>query len=126
MEDSFAVLLTGIIGVITTVISGWTSWFFARKKYNSEVDNQLISNMKESLDFYKHLSDDNKERLTQVLEQNREISEQNAMLLEQNTKLENKIKQLETQIKELANSLSEMKTAESKAKRKNNKEIIKK
>lgn len=126
MGDNFAVLLTGIIGVITTVISGWTSWFFARKKYNSEVDNQLISNMKESLDFYKNLSDDNKERLTQVLEQNRKISEQNAMLLEQNTKLENKIKQLETQIKELADSLSEMKTAESKAKRKNNKEIVKK
>ena len=126
MGDNFAVLLTGIIGVITTVISGWTSWFFARKKYNSEVDNQLISNMKESLDFYKHLSDDNKERLTQVLEQNREISEQNAMLLEQNTKLENKIKQLEAQIKDLANSLSEMKTTESKTKRKNNKEIIKK
>ena len=126
MGDNFAVLLTGIIGVITTVISGWTSWFFARKKYNSEVDNQLISNMKESLDFYKHLSDDNKERLTQVLEQNREISEQNAMLLEQNTKLENKIKQLESQIKDLANSLSEMKAAEFKAKRKNNKEIVKK
>lgn len=126
MEDNFAILLTGTIGVITTVISGWTSWFFARKKYNSEVDNQLISNMKESLDFYKNLSDDNKERLTQVLEQNRKISEQNAMLLEQNTKLENKIKQLETQIKELADSLSEMKTAESKAKGKNNKEIVKK
>lgn len=33
------VLITGVIGFITTIVSGWTSWFFARKKYNSEVDN---------------------------------------------------------------------------------------
>ena len=101
MEDSFAVLLTGTIGVVTTIISGWTSWFFARKKYNSEVDNQVITNMKESLDFYKHLSDDNKERLTQVLEQN-------ALLLEQNTNLENKIKKLEAQIQSLADQLTKL------------------
>lgn len=105
MNESFAVILTGIIGLITTIVSGWTSWFFARKKYNSEVDSQLISNMKESLDFYKHLSDDNKERLTQVLEQNREILEQNAQLLEQNLALENKIKLLEEEIKNLTAKL---------------------
>lgn len=120
MEDGVAVIITGLIGVATTIISGWTSWFFARKKYNSEVDNQLISNMKESLDFYKHLSDDNKERLTQVLEQNREISEQNALLLEQNTKLETKIKQLESQIQSLAEQLTRMqesKTTTTKSKK---------
>ena len=59
------VLTTGIIGLFTTIVSGWTSWIFARKKYNSEVDSQVITNMKESLDFYKQLSDDNKERLDQ-------------------------------------------------------------
>lgn len=113
MEDSFAVLLTGTIGVVTTIISGWTSWFFARKKYNSEVDNQVITNMKESLDFYKHLSDDNKERLTQVLEQNREISEQNALLLEKNTNLEDKIKKLEAQIQSLADQLTKLQETKS-------------
>ena len=33
------ILITGGIGIITTIASGWASWFFARKKYNSEVDN---------------------------------------------------------------------------------------
>ena len=36
------ILITGGVGIITTVISGWASWFFARRKYNSEVDNNLI------------------------------------------------------------------------------------
>ena len=67
------VLITGGLGVITTIGSGWTSWFFARKKYNSEVDNNLIKNMQESLEFYKKLSDDNKERLEDVLKRNEEL-----------------------------------------------------
>lgn len=45
------ILITGGIGLITTIVSGWASWFFARKKYDSEVDSNLINNMKESLDF---------------------------------------------------------------------------
>lgn len=69
------VLITGIIGLISTIISGWTTWFFTRKKYNSEVDSNIIQNMKESLDFYRKLSDDNRERLEEVLKRN-EILEQ--------------------------------------------------
>ena len=61
------ILITGGIGLVTTIVSGWTSWFFARKKYDSEVDSNLINNMKESLDFYEKLSTDNRERLEEVL-----------------------------------------------------------
>jgi hypothetical protein len=67
------VIVTGIIGIITSIISAWTSWFFARKKYNSEVDSNLIRNMQESLEFYKKLSDDNRERLEDVLKRNEEL-----------------------------------------------------
>lgn len=67
------ILITGIIGLITTIVSGWTSWFFARRKYNSEVDGNLISNMKESLDFYEKLSNDNRDRLEEVLKRNAEL-----------------------------------------------------
>ena len=73
------VVITGIIGVISTIISGGTSWIFARRKYNSEVDNNLIANMQQSLEFYKQLSDDNKSRLEEILKRNeqleREVSE---------------------------------------------------
>ena len=70
------ILITGGIGLITTIVSGWTSWFFARKKYNSEVDSNLINNMKESLDFYEKLSTDNRERLEEVLKRNTELEQE--------------------------------------------------
>ena len=73
---SVDVIITGIIGLITTVLSGWTSWFYTRKKYNSEVDNNLILNMKNSLEFYEKLSNDNKARLEEVLQRNNELEKE--------------------------------------------------
>ena len=69
------IIITGCIGIISSIITGCTTWFFTRKKYNSEVDSNLIQNMKESLDFYRKLSDDNRERLEEVLKRN-ELLEQ--------------------------------------------------
>ena len=91
------VIITGIIGIITTVIGSWASWFFARKKYNSEVDNNLIENMQKSLEFYKRLSDDNKERLEEVLKRNDRLEEKNDAL-------EKEINELKTQIFSLMSS----------------------
>lgn len=72
-------VIIAVIGVISTIISGWVSWFFSRKKYDSEVDSVLIENMKHSLEFYKSLADDNKERLLELQENNddlrREVNE---------------------------------------------------
>lgn len=70
------VVLTGVIGLFTTILSGWVSWFFARKKYNSEVDRNLIENMENSLEFYRKLSDDNKARLDEVLEKNKNLEKE--------------------------------------------------
>lgn len=70
------VLITGAVGVVSSIISAWTSWFFARKKYNSEVDNNLIENMQNSLNFYKQLSDDNRKRLEDVLKRNEELDKE--------------------------------------------------
>lgn len=69
-------LITALIGIATTFTSGFTAWFFARKKYNSEVDNNLIKNMQDSLEFYKKLSDDNKSRLEEVLKRNDNLEEE--------------------------------------------------
>lgn len=70
MNDTIIAIIGGIV---TTILSGFTSWFFAKRKYNAEVDNHLITNMQESLDFYKTLADDNKMRLESVLQENAEL-----------------------------------------------------
>lgn len=85
------ILITGGVGIITTAISGWTSWFFARRKYNSEVDNNLIENMQQSLEFYKKLSDDNKNRLDEVLKRNAELEQEIKDLRKQMFSLMNSI-----------------------------------
>ena len=70
------VIITALIGFLSTIISGWCTWFFTRKKYNSEVDNNLIENMQDSLNFYKQLSDDNKTRLEEVLKRNDQLEKE--------------------------------------------------
>ena len=85
------ILITGGVGIITTVISGWTSWFFARRKYNSEVDNNLIENMQQSLEFYEKLSDDNNNRLDEVLKRNAELEQEIRDLRKQMLNLMNSI-----------------------------------
>lgn len=70
MNDTIIAIIGGFV---TTILSGFTSWFFAKKKYNAEVDNHLITNMQKSLEFYKTLADDNKVRLEAVLAENAEL-----------------------------------------------------
>lgn len=70
MNDTWYAIIGGII---TTIVSSFVSWFFAKRKYNAEVDNHLITNMQESLEFYKALADDNKVRLESVLQENAEL-----------------------------------------------------
>ena len=59
-----------VTNILAPIITGIVTWLLAKRKYNSEVDNNLINNMKESLEFYKSLSDDNKARLDEVLRKN--------------------------------------------------------
>lgn len=57
------IIITGSIGIVTTIVSGWTSWFFARKKYYTEVDSNEIENLKKSLEFYENIVKDNNQKL---------------------------------------------------------------
>lgn len=70
------IIVTAVVGIITTFASGWTAWFFTRKKYDAEVDNSLLENLQKSLDFYRNLSDDNRQRLETVLERNSKLEEE--------------------------------------------------
>lgn len=80
---STGVLITTLIGIVTTFSSAWVSWFFTRKKYNSEVDHTIIVNMQKSLEFYRQLSDDNKSRLDNMLARNKELEDELKILKQQ-------------------------------------------
>lgn len=70
------VIITAVIGIATSFTSAWVSWFFTRKKYSTEVDENIIHNMNESLKFYKELSDDNKRRLDLMISRNETLEEE--------------------------------------------------
>ena len=80
-----------ITNILAPILTGFASWLMAKKKYYSEVDSKVIENMKESLDFYKQLSDDNRERLSEVLEKN--------------DRLEKELSELKTQMIKLATNI---------------------
>ena len=92
------VLLTAGIGVVTTITSGWASYFFTRKKYNSEVDLNLIEKMQGSLDFYMKLSEDNKRILDETLAKLEESEKRNNTLESEIRELRNQMFTLMTQI----------------------------
>lgn len=69
-------IIIALIGVVTTIVGSWVSYFFTRKKYYSEVDSTVIENMKQSLEFYTKLSDDNKVRLDEALKRNEQLNEE--------------------------------------------------
>lgn len=84
-------LLIALIGVVATFISGFTSWFFTRKKYNSEVDNTVINNLKDAVNTYKLICDDNKRTIEEYIKSK--------------DKLEDEIKDLRKQVNELMMSI---------------------
>jgi TRAP-type C4-dicarboxylate transport system substrate-binding protein len=88
---SSGVLVTALVGIVSTIVSGWASYFFTRKKYNSEVDLNLIEKMQGSLDFYMKLSEDNKRILDETLAKLEESEKRNDAL--------------ETEIRELRNQM---------------------
>ena len=69
-------LLIGLIGVVTTFLSGFTSWFFTRKKYNSEVDNAVINNLKDAVNTYKLICDDNKRTIEEYIKGKDQLEEE--------------------------------------------------
>ena len=92
------ILITGAIGLVSTIVSSWASWVFARRKYNSEVDSNLIHNMQEGLEYYKQLSDDNKARIKAVLDENKQ-------LFDDNKQLRKDLEELKSQMNKLATSI---------------------
>ena len=68
-----SILITGGVGILSTIASSCITWFITRKKYYSEVDHNLIENMENSLEFYKKLSDDNRTRLEEMAERNKSL-----------------------------------------------------
>ena len=77
------VLITGGIGLITSIASAWTSWFFARKKYNTEVDSNYIENLQKALATYDSIIAHNKTEIEHLMKRNDELEKEVSELRKQ-------------------------------------------
>lgn len=48
MEDT---IVTGIVGVVASILGATTSWFFTRRKYNEEVKKSVFENYEQRFEF---------------------------------------------------------------------------
>lgn len=64
------ILITGAVGLVSTIVSGWVSWIFARKKYNTEVDSNYIENLQKALSTYDSIIAHNKTEIEQLMKKN--------------------------------------------------------
>lgn len=72
----YDILITGGVSLLTGTVSSCITWLLARRKYNSEVDLNLVEKMEKSLKFYESLSDDNARRLEEVTERNASLEKE--------------------------------------------------
>ena len=111
-------IIGGIVTIVTTTVSSVVTYLVTKKKYKVEVDTNVISNMDDSLEFYKKLSDDTNKRLDDILKKNNE-------LIASNESLEKEVKQLKVTVDDLTVRLSKYEKVNSQNKkrtyRRNNK-----
>lgn len=111
-------IIGGIVTIVTTTVSSVVTYLVTKKKYKVEVETTTISNMDDSLEFYKKLSDDTNKRLDDILKKNNE-------LIASNESLEKEVKQLKVTVDDLTVRLSKYEKVNSQNKkriyRKNNK-----
>lgn len=106
------VILTAIIGAFSTLVGSFVSWIFARKKYNSEVDGNIIKNMQESFDFYnkvieshKQILESNQENIEKCNITNKQILEENESIKKENMQLLKDLSYFKTQVISLLNNI---------------------
>lgn len=86
METANILITTGV-SLASSTIASLTAWFLARKKYIKEVEAMHIKNKQSDLDFYEDLSDDNRKRLHDLIDENRELREENIRIREENAQI---------------------------------------
>ena len=74
-------VITPLIAVVCSAITGFCTWLFSRKKYNTEVEHNTIDNMDNSLEFYEKLSNSNKKMLEDILTKYEEVVKSNLELI---------------------------------------------
>lgn len=96
MASEVIITLTGLF---CTTVSSIVTFFFTKKKYNTEVEAQQIQNMRDAFDIYRQTMEENLSSQRRILEET--ISSQNEKiesLKKENDILRDQVNQLQMQV----------------------------
>lgn len=85
-----------IIVIITNLVTGFTGWFFTKKRYEADTKSVEIDNYEKALGFYKELVDDCNERLNTLLEANKALREEVNLLHSKTEDLHSRVRNEKT------------------------------
>lgn len=73
-------LITIVTAVVSSAASGWAGWFFARKKYNSEVESNDLQNLRDRVQVVNDIVDTLKTELDRLNTENAKLREENDLM----------------------------------------------
>lgn len=114
-------IVTALIGILATGLSSVLTYVLTKRKYNAEVDRQVIDNLQHSLDFYIKLSEDTSNRLDEYHKDNMELRKENEELRQKITELQTQVSYLKRNIcfKESCKEREDMESNTAKTNRRN-------
>lgn len=99
-------IISALVGLFCSTVSGIVTFFLTRRKYNTEVDSQQIKNMESSFDTYKKMMEESLSSQKTTLEavitgQNQKID----VLQKENDSLKIQVSQLQMQMLNILGSI---------------------
>jgi len=108
-------IVMALVTLFCSTVSGWVTFIFTKKKYNTEVELQQIQNLNEAFDTYKKMAEESLESQRRQMEdtiniQNKKIED----LQKENESLQKQVAELQMQLIKILGSKFQAKTSKAK------------
>lgn len=81
------ILLTVITAIVSSAASGWAGWFFARRKYNVDVEGGQLENLQKRVEVVNSVVDTLKQELDRLNIENKRLNKENDLMDQKITNL---------------------------------------
>ena len=92
-----------------SLLTGFATFLFTRRKYVSEVKTNDIENMRRTLQFYVDIVEDNKKRMDLYQNELERVNAKISMLTDENIELRREVKILQNENTDLREKMSNIK-----------------
>lgn len=106
--------MTLIIALGSSLASSFATWFFSKKQYDSQVQNQDITNIDAAADVWQKVINNLKQQVDELLVETKALREENASLKDEMEKLREDLQKLKSETKKIARYEKQIKELEDK------------